>query len=438
MSDHGVPYTILDYPVRFLLSGPAAGVSAGVYLGEAIGSKDIITYDMGGTSTDVSLTRNLKPVITRERLFAGVPIKTPQLDIITIGTGGGSIAWVDENASLKVGPQSAGAEPGPASYAKGGSRATVTDASLLLGYLSVDTPLAGGLRLNKELAEEAVTSLGQQAKISDQYRLAAGIIEISIGNMAGAIRTLSIERGLDPREFTLVSIGGAGPMYAIPIAEELGAETVLVSNHPGNACAFGLLTTDLQHHYTRTYVIELQEADLPLLRVLLQEMEEEGRDALTKEGLTGERVHIAYSADMRYVGQSYQLEVPVDLKTDLEAMHRDFHDIYHQTYGYSRKQMTIEIVYLRVVASGRFDKPVLRSDGMARGSLSEARTEERSVYFRDKFMTCPVYDRGLLPPESSLDGPAIIEEYGSTTVVFPEWKASVDRYANLILERAEG
>ncbi len=427
-----------DYPVRFLLSGPAAGVSAGVHLGEAIGSEDIITYDMGGTSTDVSLTRNLKPVITRERLFAGVPIKTPQLDIITIGTGGGSIGWVDENGSLKVGPRSAGADPGPASYGKGSSEATVTDASLLLGYLSVDTPLAGNLRLNKDLAEQAISSLGRQANISDQNRLAAGIIEISISNMAGAIRTLSIERGLDPRDFALVPIGGAGPMYAIPIAEELGADRVLVPNHPGNACAFGLLTTDLQHHYARTYVTELHEADLSLIKTLLKEMEGEGRDALTKEGLPDERVHIAYSVDMRYMGQSYQLEVPVDLKSELEGMERDFHDIYHRTYGYSRKEMTIEIVYLRVVASGKFDKPKLHSEGAGGRVLSEALKEERSVYFKGSFLNCPVYSRELLSPGSSLSGPAVIEEYGSTTVIFPEWKASVDPYANLTLERTGG
>ena len=427
-----------DYPVRFLLSGPAAGVSAGIYLGEAVGVKDIITYDMGGTSTDVSLTRNLKPVITRERLFAGVPIKTPQLDIITIGTGGGSIAWVDENRSLKVGPQSAGADPGPASYGKGGSQATVTDASLLLGYLAVETPLAGNLRLSKELAEKAITSLSRQAEMSDQNRLAAGIIEISVNNMAGAIRTLSIERGLDPRDFALFPIGGAGPMYACPIAEELGADKVLVSNHPGNACAFGLLTTDLQHHYARTYVTELQEADLSVIRSLLKEMGEEGRAALTKEGLPERQVHIACSADMRYVGQSYQLEVPVDLKSDLQDLERDFHDIYYQAYGYSRKEMTIEIVYLRAVASGTFDKPALRSDGTRGGHACEALEEERAAYFRGAFVDCPVYHRGRLGPGRSLDGPAVIEEYGSTTVIFPGWKASVDPYANLILERAGG
>ena len=273
--------------------------------------------------------------------------------------------------------------------------------------------------------------------MSDQTRLAAGIIEISINNMAGAIRTLSIERGLDPRDFALFPIGGAGPMYACPIAEELGADKVLVSNHPGNACAFGLLTTDLQHHYARTYVTELQEADLSLIRTLLEEMGKEGREALTNEGLPEGKVHIACSADMRYVGQSYQLEVPVDLKSNLEDLERDFHDIYYQAYGYSRKEMTIEMVYLRVVASGRFDKPELRSDDTG-GALCEAFKEERSVYFQGCFVDCPVYHRGRLGPGSSFDGPAVIEEYGSTTVIFPAWKASVDPYANLILERARG
>ena len=198
-----------------------------------------------------------------------------------------------------------------------------------------------------------------------------------------------------------------------------------------------MLTTDLQHHYARTYVTELQEADLSLIRTLLEEMGKEGREALTNEGLPEGKVHIACSADMRYVGQSYQLEVPVDLKSNLEDLERDFHDIYYQAYGYSRKEMTIEMVYLRVVASGRFDKPELRSDDTG-GALCEAFKEERSVYFQGCFVDCPVYHRGRLGPGSSFDGPAVIEEYGSTTVIFPAWKASVDPYANLILERARG
>ena len=430
--------TASEYPVRFLLSGPAAGVSAAVHLGESASFRNIITYDMGGTSTDVCLIKDLKPTITRERMFASVPIKTPQLDIVTIGAGGGSIAWVNDEGGLRVGPQSAGATPGPASYGQGGAEATVTDANLLLGRLSSGAPLGGAIRLDKGLAEKAIESLARQVQVSDLHRLAEGVIEISINSVSGAIRTLSIERGLDPRDFVLVAIGGAGPMHAIPIAEELGMGTVLVPSNPGNACAVGLLTTDLQHDYVRTCVTEVRGAELSRIRSLLKEMEDEGRQALSKEGIPSGGIDVRHSADMRYLGQSFQLEVPISVDLELDNIENAFHDAYERAYGYRRKDMAVELVYLRAVASGRVDKPDLRLDKAKTGPFTRAIKEERPIYFHGSFHHCLVYDRELLERGDSIAGPAVVEENGSTTVVFPLWKALVDNFANLILQREEG
>lgn len=427
--------TAARYPIRFILSGPAGGVAAGTFIGEATGFKNIITYDMGGTSTDVCLIKDLKRNLISERVFESVPIKTPLLDITTIGAGGGSIAWIDKQGGLKVGPQSSGARPGPICYNLGGVEITVTDANLLLGRLSEMTLLSGRMRLDKSLTEKAMASMAQKLNMTDMYRLADGIIKVCVNHMAGAIRTLSVARGHDPRDFTLFSFGGAGPMHAIPICEEVGISRVLVPRDPGHTCAFGMLTSDLTHDYVRTYVTELKKADLTRMRRLLAEMADDGRRALVAEGISGHRIDTQYSLDMRYLGQSGQLNVPVSCDFEIPDMERAFHREYHKTYGYSREEMPVELVYLRLIASAAVDRPSIRGNGAKHCPLAKALKEERQMYLEGDWINTPVYQRDLIGPGTSIDGPAIFEELGATTVLFPGWKASIDDFADLILER---
>ena len=390
---------------------------------------------MGGTSTDISLIQDLSPIITHEREFAGTVIKTPQLDIVTIGAGGGSIAWVDRDNSLKVGPRSAGAVPGPACYQRGGDKPTVTDANLLLGRIGEASALGGAMQLDKQLAEQAISSLSEETGIDNPHQLAEGILKICNNNMAGAVRNVSVERGLDPRDFALMPMGGAGPMHAAAVAEELGIDNVLIPANPGNACATGLLATDLQHDYVRTYVTEMQDANLDKIHKLTREMESLGREQLIREGLPEQRIDIRCSADMRYSGQSFQLEVPVTGRTTLESMEKAFHERYENVYGYNRREKPVELVYLRAIASGIVDKPVpaIESAGMTNGGSKE----NREIYFNGRFHTCDIYERSCLDTSTKINGPAVIQEYGSTTVLPPGWQASPDQFGNLHLKRIQ-
>ena len=424
-----------DQPVRLLLSGPAAGVRAGVHLGKYGGFNNIITYDMGGTSTDISLIQDLNPIITHEREFAGTVIKTPLLDIVTIGAGGGSIAWVDRDNSLKVGPRSAGAIPGPACYQRGGNKPTVTDANLLLGRIGEASALGGTMQLDKRLAERAISSLSAATGIDDLHQLAEGILRICNNNMAGAVRNVSVERGLDPRDFALMPMGGAGPMHVVAVADELGIDNVLIPANPGNACATGLLATDLQHDYVRTYVTETQDANIDKIHELTREMESLGRKQLMREGLPEQRIDIRCSADMRYSGQAFQLEVPVTDETTLESMEKTFHERYENVYGYNRREKPVELVYLRAIASGIVDKPVptIGAAGMTNGGSKE----KREIYFDGRFHSCDIYERSCLDTDTKINGPAVIQEYGSTTVLPPAWQASPDEFGNLHLRRIQ-
>ena len=429
--------TAAAYPVSFILSGPAGGVTATVFLGGALGIRNLITYDMGGTSTDVCIVKDLRPHMSTSRVFLAYPTKTPQFDINTIGAGGGSIAWVDAIGALGVGPQSAGAVPGPVCYGRGGTEPTVTDANLLLGRISPTTLVGGTMTLGQEAAEKEVKLLSQRTRVSDIYQCAEGIIRVVVMNMCGAISEISIERGHDPRDFTLIAMGGAGPLHAIPIAEELSIPKIIVPNYPGNFSAFGLVVADIKHDYVRTYLTPLKEANLSRIRGLLMEMAEEGRRNLVREGLPPEMISLSYSADMRYLGQAFELRVPIAPDTEISDMEKAFHSEYCNTYGYAREFTDVELVNLRVVAIGGGDKPSISRISKEGRRLAEAIKGKRKVYFEGSFVDCPVYQRELLPRGVSIDGPAIVEEYSSTTAVFPRWKASVGSFGHLILERKE-
>ncbi len=431
--------TAPEYPVRFLLSGPAAGVSAGTFFAERSAAPNIITYDMGGTSTDVSLVKELTPILTHERTFEGTPVKTPQLDILTIGAGAGSIAWLGPEGGLRVGPESAGADPGPACYGRGGTRPTVTDANLLLGRLGATSMVGGAMSLDRDASERCVEDFAAGLTgLEGALEVAEAIVTVCVSNMAGAIRTVSVERGYDPRDFALLALGGAGPMHVAPIAEELGIERCVVPLNPGNGCAFGLLTTDLAHDYVETYVTPLRTVDLDAVGDRWDRMDACGRQALAREGLPAERIAIVLSADLRYVGQSWQLNVALERTAGIDEIETAFHRVYEKTYGYSRPEMDVELVALRAVASGLVERPELALTPGASGDDAASPVGHRAVTFGGATSDCPVYERAALAVGTPVAGPAVVEEYGSATVVFPGWSAEPDAGGNLILERGAG
>ena len=426
-----------DYPIRFILSGPAGGVSNGIFVGESAGLRNLITIDIGGTSADVCLIKDLKAVSVSERVFEGTPIKTPQLDIVTIGAGGGSIVWMDREGRLRVGPESAGGYPGPICYGRGGTDVTVTDANLVLGRLGTGNIAGGSMQLDRASALMGIEELAKRVGVADPYRLAEGIIQITVNNMCGGVRTLSVERGHDPREFTLIPLGGAGAMHVIPIARELAIASVLVPANPGTGSAFGLLCTDLQHDYVRTYVTPIRDADRARIRSLLGEMADQGRRTLASEGIASEQMALSYMANMRYQGQSWQLNVPIEIDATMEQTEEAFHKAYRAVYGYSRREMVVELVYLRVLASAYIEKPnVARAKDDA--TADREPPGRQPVYFDGEFRDTSLYQREALRARDSIAGPAIIEEAGATTVLFPQWRAVVDAAGNLRLAMEPG
>ena len=424
-----------EFPVLTILSGPAAGVSGAVSVAEATGLKNVITYDMGGTSTDVCLLKNLRPTASPARIVGGLPLKTSQLDINSIGAGGGSIGWIDTDGSFRVGPRSAGAEPGPACYGRGGEEATVADANLVLQRLGHSTLLGRRMRLHPDLALAAMDRLATKLGVPDVYRAADGVVKVAVANMVSAIRTISIEIGEDPRDFALIPFGGAGPLHACLVAEEIGISTVVVPPHPGNLSALGLLTSDLKHELVRTHLAILHEADVARLNALLDGMEQEGRQMLSREGISEDRMEFLYSADMRYVGQGHELNVWLTREEfDVQLMARRFHQAHLDRYTYSRDELPIQLVNLRATATGRVNKlrlQPLESHGTtdAAGALKET----RDVHIQGEWVATRVYDRERLFAGMDLRGPVIVEEMGSTTLISPGWAGRVDSTGNILL-----
>ncbi|MGH7309866.1 MAG: hydantoinase/oxoprolinase family protein, partial [Candidatus Rokuibacteriota bacterium] len=348
-------------PIKTILSGPAGGVSRACFVGGATGVRDFITYDMGGTSTDVCLVQDGRPLTTSDAMLAAFPVKVPQLEIHSVGAGGGSIAWVDVDGSLHVGPRSAGAAPGPAAYGLGGDAATVTDANVVLGRLGTTRRLGGAITLDPARARQAVADLAarQGAGLSAEA-LAEGIIRIAVARMTSAIREISIQRGHDPRDFTLIAYGGAGPMHAAALAEEIGIPRVLVPLHPGTFSALGLLASDVKHDDVRTRVGLLGER-LAVAQDLFIEMENAARRQLEREGFPAERQRLLRSLDLRYRGQAFELNVALDgagpalaAPGEIEA---EFHRQHLAAYGHANPDAAIELVNARVSAYGLVAKP---------------------------------------------------------------------------------
>ena len=424
-------------PIKTLSSGPAGGVSQAVFVGRGIGVPDLITYDIGGTSTDVCLVRDLTPVVTTDTLLAGFPVKMPQIDIKSVGAGGGSIAWIDVDGALQVGPQSAGAEPGPACYGRGGQAATVSDANVVLGRLGAARPLGGTIRLDPDLARQAIERLATQLGGYDPHRLADGVVRIMLARVVASIREITIQRGHDPRSFTLMAYGGAGGMHAIPTAEELGLTRVVVPRFPGNFSALGVAASDIKHDAVRTHLARLTAGTLDRVRALARELSADAARQLEQDGFKPADTRAAFALDLRYAGQAFELTLPVEPDAmAVPEVARAFHAAHRQTYGHANESGAVEVVNVRLTAYGVVTKPELARHRSESRRLDEALVETRPVWLEDGFRPCPVYERERLPERAELAGPAIVEEFGATTVVFPGWRGWLDDVGNLRLERA--
>lgn len=422
------------YPVQTVLSGPAGGVAAAQYFGGLLGLQDLITYDMGGTSTDVCLIHELQAPVTTDQYIEEYPVRTPQIDIHTVGAGGGSIAWVDSGDILKVGPQSSGADPGPASYGRGGTEATVTDANLLLGRLSDELKLAQSFALQKAPAADAVARIAARFPGLEPGDAAEGIVRIAVARMVSAIKEISVSCGYDPRDFVLVAYGGAGPLHAALIAEEFDMAHVLVPPSPGNFSAFGALISDVRHEHVRTHVSELADMEIGAIDALFGEMEQAAVGEMEDEGVDRDKITTSRSAGMRYVGQSWDLIVPLPAAPeDIEQLAGWFHEAHERRFGY-RMDGGIEVVSARVSVSGEVEKPELPK-WSPDSHMGDARKGRRPVRFAGETLDVDVYDRTALPKAPRILGPAIIEEMGSVTVVPPDWSAEVGEYGELHLRR---
>jgi len=421
-------------PIRTTVSGPAGGVSQGCFTAARAGITDFITYDMGGTSTDVCLVRDGRPLTTTDNLIGAFPVKVAQIDIRTVGAGGGSIAWLDVDGALQVGPRSAGAQPGPAAYGLGGVEPTVTDANIVLGRMSSERALGGALRIHADLARHAVAALAARLGLAEA-RLAEGIIDIAVARMTASIREISIQQGHDPRDFTLIAFGGAGPMHAIPIADELGIPSVLVPRHPGNFSALGLLVSDVKHDDVRTRVGRLHER-VPALEAAFDEMGAAAARRLDTEGFDERSRRSERSLDLRYAGQAFELNVQVPPGAlDPSAIIMDFNARHLAAYGHADPDGEVEVVNARTSTYGVVDKPEASRWSGGGGTVEDALIATRDVWFAGRPMRTPVYERDRLPERARMEGPAIVEEFGATTVVFPGWRASVEAAGHLVLER---
>jgi N-methylhydantoinase A len=433
--------------VRMLESGPAAGVIGAQALCRALRLEDAVAFDMGGTTAKAGVIHHGEALTTGAALIGGydqaLPVQIPMMDIFEVGTGGGSIAAVDASGALKVGPRSAGAEPGPACYGRGGTQATVTDANLLLGRLGADRFLGGEMKLDLKAAERALSEHVAKPLGIDAVRAAEGILRIAATAMSYAVKAISTERGLDAAAFALIAYGGAGPLHASAIAREIGMSRVIVPRAPGHFCAFGMLFADLRYDLVRTWFARLSEVSFDEIERVYVELIEEGRRSLAASGVKAGRVAVARSADMRYVGQEHPVTVALSpevfKRRSREALKRRFDEEHLQRYGTNAPEEPAEIVSLRATVSGAMRKPPL--ERIARGGRTppaSARRGKRSAYFAElgKAALTPTYAREELRAGNRIDGPALVEEHASTTVVLPGDRLRVDGFGNLDIEIA--
>ncbi|MBI4318664.1 MAG: hydantoinase/oxoprolinase family protein [Chloroflexi bacterium] len=426
-------------PVATLYSGSVAGVIAATYVAKLAGFQDIVSMDMGGTSFDVALVKDGRPLTTTEKEIALHPLKIPIVDVLSIGAGGGSVAWVDAGGALRVGPRSAGAKPGPACYGLGGAEPTTTDADLVLGLLNPDNFLGGRVKLVAEAAKEALTQKVARPLGMTFQEAARGVYDIVNANMAQAIRAVSVKRGFDPRDFVLVASGGAGPVHAVDLAKEIGIPYTIVPREPGTASAFGLSISDIVHDYVQSYVVELRQADLARMAAIIESLKEKARQDFRVEGVPYERQLLAPAADVRYVGQESVLNVPLDdgqvTEATVEQTVERFHHLHEAVYGFKAERESAEVVNLRLTAVGNLGPLAAETDAKEARPGKPTPHGQRVVLFgRDLEATqTPVYSRATLTPGTIVEGPAIVEEAHATVVIPPGFVSTVDRHGNLVI-----
>ena len=430
--------TVRSFPVRTCLSGPAAGVVGAAEVGRVAGFRNLVTFDVGGTSTDVSLIVDGQPVFTSNRTVAGYPVKTPMIDIHVIGAGGGSIAWLDEVGSLKVGPHSAGAVPGPVGYGRGGTEPTITDAQITLHRLNPVALLKGAMPVDESLARRTLTE-GIAAPLGLAAEAAAdGIVRIANANMSRAIRSVSTERGYDLSEFALFAFGGAGPLHAMDVARECGIPVVVVPREPGTMCARGMLLTDISFDFVESEIAPVDQASWVRVCARLSGLRAQAQDWLGREGVAPGQCRYVAMVDARYVGQNFEVQVPIAVldAPDLAAFESGFHQAHLREYGYNVPDRTIEIINCRVRAIGQ----VVRAEQpkIPEATAVSAPGSRRSVCFgaADGWVESAIYDRDTLGAGVEIQGPVVIEEMSSTTVIAPRQSVRVDDFGNLIVRIA--
>src|SRR5262245_4887505 len=424
------------FPNQTLTSGPAAGVVAGAALARGTGRRNFVTLDIGGTSTDISVIADARPSETSSGRIAGQDIGTPMLAVHTLGAGGGTVAWIGRDGLMKVGPQSAGAVPGPACYGRGGTAPTVTDANLVLGALGTKSVLGGRMALDRGLAEQAIMDVASPLGL-DLVTAAAGIVKIVNTNMAVDLRLAFQSRGEDPRRFALMAFGGAGPLHAAYLARDLGIPDVIVPPHPGLTSAMGLLQTDVRHLYLRSAVGLLSSYPLAEINRIFAELRHQAMEDIVQEGLDTTGVHLKQQLDLRYLHQGYHLTVdgPEGEVTDADKgpIKSAFDDLHRRTYGASAPEEDAELVTLRLVAE--VPVPHLRLPRVGTAPYADAAIDRRPLYdlTRLAFSEAGVYDRSRLSAHALISGPAIVEQYDSTTVVLAGQTVTVDDFGNLLI-----
>jgi N-methylhydantoinase A len=422
-------------PIETFDSGPAGGVTAAASLGRRTGRQDVIAFDMGGTSCEVGVVADGEPAINLEgEIEFEMPIRVPVVDVDSIGAGGGSVAWIDDTGLLQVGPRSAGADPGPVCYGRGGEEPTITDANVLLGRLSDDTLLGGDLAVDVDAAEAALGELADGLGM-DRQELCRGIMEISETNMAMLARKMTVERGYDPRGFAMVAYGGAGPMVAASIAGEIGVGEVVVPPNPGVFSAYGCMSADLRQDEARSYLQRLEAADPAAVEGAFARLADDAREEIADDG---DGVATEYRLDLRYVGEAYEITTPHDggsvSRASLAAAADRFHELHEERFAHKRPDDPVEIVSLRATATRTVETPEYTPELGA-----PERLERRDCYFEESgFTATPVYNRAAVADRGPLDGPAVVEEPTSTTVVPPGATVRTDGRRNLVVDTGAG
>jgi len=410
-------------------------------LSEALGYKNVLTMDMGGTSCDIGVIVDGRPsVVTRSKL-AEYDAALPKLDINTIGAGGGSIAWIDHGILLRVGPQSAAAEPGPACYNRGGTEPTVTDANLVLGYIDPNYFLDGRMAIRRDLAEKALSELGNKLSLS-MIETAIGIIEVTNSNMVNAIRTMSVERGHDPRDFVMICFGGAGPLHASALKEDLGIPLAIIPYTATAHSAYGFVCSNICHNLVMSRYFRNPDDPAPFNKIFL-ELEQKGRELLTREGVAERDMVFNRYVDLRYCGQIFEVTIDVPLKTlekqELVDILAAFETAYENSYGKGTgwKEAGIEVINFRLDAIGKMPKPTLKRFPIVGGDPKVARKGERSCYFSKAkgFVPTSVYDGNALLSGMTVKGPAVILMHSTSTIIGPEQEAYVDEFRNVIIRQ---